>query len=156
MKERGDTKRRVTIGYLCSLAGITDSKEMQQVKNQLNLLPKLKEFMCSVLETEDEWIKRRVTEIILQLKERGCPITLYRVRKQLTIRQVKFEKYREPIVAMVEEAKVVTMWCPHCGSDKVCKDGYYKKWQKYLCRNPDCLYKRFKVLRRGEHKECKL
>ena len=145
LMENGNTKRRVTIGYLCSLAGITGSKEMQQVKNQLNLMPQLKEFMDSVLEKEATWIKRRVTEIIQQLKENDRSITITNVRRHMGVTQRKFNQYRDYIVMRIEETKTVTMQCPHCKSSKVCKNGRYNEWQKYLCKNSNCPYEKFKI-----------
>jgi len=146
LQKSGDTKRRVTIGYLCSLAGmVINSREQQQIKNQLNLTPKLKDFMNSVLETEDMWIKRRVKEIVLCLKESGSSLTLTHVRKQLTVRCWKFNQYKDFIATTIKEYKM-TVRCSYCGSDNVCKAGYdYRRRQKYLCKNPECSQKKFKI-----------
>lgn len=146
LQSNGNTKRRITIGYLCSLAGMTvNSREQQQIKNQLTLTPKLKHFMNSVLETEDAWVKRRVGEIILCLKEQGVSLTVTNVRKQLSVRQKKFNQYKDFIVTTIKKHKM-TVHCPHCGSNKVCKNGYdYWRIQKYLCRNPECPRKKFKI-----------
>ena len=145
LQHNGNNKRRVTMGYLCSLAGmVINSKEQQQVKNQLNLTPKLKHFMNNVLETEEAWINRRVADIILNLKERGIPVTLTHVRKQLTVRQCKFNQYKDFIITTIKKHQM-TVYCPYCGSDNFCKDGYdYRRIKKYLCKNPECLCKRFK------------
>jgi len=146
LQKSGDTRRRVTMGYLCSLAGmVVNSSEQQQVKNQLNLMPRLKHFMNSVLENDDTWIKRRVVEIVLCLKEKGESLTLTHVRKQLTVRCWKFNQYKDFISTTIKEHKM-TVLCPYCGSDNVCKDGYdYRRIQKYLCRNPECPRKKFKA-----------
>jgi len=145
LQKNGNRRRRVTLGYLCSLAGITGSKESQQVKNQLRLTPKLKNFMSEVLETEPAWIERRVSEIIAHLNENGHRLTVNKVRNHLTLRQCKFQKYRGYIEKMVEKHKIVLIRCPHCGTDKVWKDQRYKQIQNYICKNPDCSHKRFKV-----------
>jgi len=145
LQKSGNTKRRVTIGYLCSLAGITCSKEYQQVKNQLNLTPMLKIFMTEVLETETVWMHRRVTEIISHLNANGHRLTVNKVRSHLSIRQCKFHEYRDYIADMVEKHKIVTVQCPHCGTDKVWKDYRNKQMQSYLCKNPGCSCKRFKI-----------
>jgi len=145
LQKSGNTRRRITIGYLCALAGITGSLEMQQVKNQLRLTPRLKKFMDSVLETEDTWMKRRIAESIKSIKKDGCRLTINQVRSRITVRQDTFYKYKSYIADAVDRAKVVTMRCPYCNSDKVCKNGREKNWQKYLCRNPDCSYGKFKM-----------
>lgn len=143
----GDTKRRVTIWYLCSLVGITESKEMHRVRSQLNLLPNLKDFVNAVLENEEAWIKRRVAETIGYIKGNENLLTVGQVRKYIGLTPNQYSKYKAYIANEVEKSKVVTMRCPHCGSNNVCKNGFdsTKKLQRYLCRNSNCSGKRFRV-----------
>jgi hypothetical protein len=104
LQKYGNTKRRVTIGFLCALAGMAvNSVEQQRVKNQLNLLPNLKRFMDSVLETEDKWIARRVTEIHLRYKEAGRKLRITHVRKDISVRNSKFNLYKNSILALIDE-----------------------------------------------------
>jgi len=103
LQQNGDTRRRVTISYLCTLAGIIGSMEQQRIKNQLNLLPNLKHFMDSVLETEDKWIARRVTEIHLRYKKAGRKLRINHVRKDIHVRTKKFNFYKESILALMDE-----------------------------------------------------
>ena len=41
-------------------------------------------------------------------------------------------------------AKLVAVKCPHCGSDRVSKNGHNKTGkQVYNCNNPECKYRNF-------------
>ena len=59
IKQTGDSDRRITIGWLCSTAGLREC----EIKGRLHRFPAIMCFVNVVVDSNEEWLSRRLTAI---------------------------------------------------------------------------------------------
>ena len=96
----GDKKKRINISWLARVAGIN----RDDIYDRLRYLPEMQEFFDDVCETQDEWIRRRYTEIALEKKKAGGKEFTYNdVKRKVQIRRESYERNRKLIETLITE-----------------------------------------------------
>ena len=63
--------------------------------------------MDSVLETEEQWIVRRVTELFFRYEKAGRKLRISHVMKDICVQSKKFNQYKKSILAFMDELNSV-------------------------------------------------
>lgn len=100
IQETGDPRRRITISWLCRVAGIN----RDDVYGRMRYLPEMQNFFNEACETQEHWIRRRYTEIALEKKANGGKDFSYNdVKRKVQIRRQSYEKNKELIDGLITE-----------------------------------------------------
>lgn len=96
----GDRRKRITISWLARVAGIN----RDDIYGRLRYLPEIQMFFDEVCETQEEWIRRRYTEIALEKKNAGGKEFTYDdVKRKVQIRRGSYERNQNLIRALIME-----------------------------------------------------
>ena len=96
----GDKRKRVSISWLARVAGIN----RDDVYGRLRYLPEMQEFFDEVCETQEEWIRRRYTEIAIEKKKAGGKEFTYDdVKRKVQIKRGSYERNQNLISALIME-----------------------------------------------------
>ena len=96
----GDKRKRMNISWLARVAGIN----RDDIYGRLRYLPEMQKFFDEVCETQEEWIRRRYTEIALEKKKAGGKEFTYDdVKRKVQVRRGSYEKNRELIETLIVE-----------------------------------------------------
>ena len=97
---RGDKRKRMNISWLARVAGIN----RDDIYGRLRYLPEMQKFFDEVCETQEEWIRRRYTEIALEKKKAGGKEFTYGdVKRKVQIRRESYEKNQKLIESLIIE-----------------------------------------------------
>ena len=100
IQSSGDKRKRMNISWLARVAGIN----RDDIYGRLRYLPKMQEFFDEVCETQEEWIRRRYTEIAYEKKKAGGKgFTYGDVKRKVQIRRGSYERNGEMIESLIEE-----------------------------------------------------
>ena len=100
IQSSGDKRKRVTISWLARAAGIN----RDDIYGRLRYLPEMQKFFDEVCETQEEWIRRRYTEIALEKKKAGGKEFTYDdVKRKVQIRRRSYERNKKLIKALIME-----------------------------------------------------
>lgn len=89
IKQTGDPERRITIGWLCSTVGLREC----EIKGRLHRFPDLKGFVDKVVESKEEWLKRRFMEIAENKGKLGGKITIADIKRNMSLKPNTYKKY---------------------------------------------------------------
>lgn len=90
----------MTISWLARVAGIN----RDDIYGRLRYLPEIQKFFNEVCETQEEWIRRRYTEIALEKKNaEGKKFTYDDVKRKVQIRRKSYEGNKELIETLITE-----------------------------------------------------
>ena len=90
----------MNISWLARVAGIN----RDDIYGRLRYLPEMQKFFDEVCETQEEWIRRRYTEIAYEKKKAGGrEFTYDDVKRKVQIRRGSYERNQELIRALIIE-----------------------------------------------------
>ena len=89
IQKEGDPNRRVTIGWLCTIAGLRES----EIKGRLHRFKDIRAFMGEVVESKEEWLERRFSEIAERKRIHGEKIGLNDIRREMCLKPNTYQKY---------------------------------------------------------------
>nr|WP_300850421.1 TnsD family Tn7-like transposition protein [uncultured Acetatifactor sp.] len=96
----GDKRKRMNISWLARVAGIN----RDDIYGRLRYLPEMQKFFDEVCETQEEWIRRRYTEIAIEKKEAGGKEFTYDdVKRKVQVRRGSYEKNRDYLERLIAE-----------------------------------------------------
>ena len=100
IQSSGDKRKRVTISWLARATGIN----RDDIYGRLRYLPEMQKFFDEVCETQEEWIRRRYTEIALEKKKAGGKEFTYDdVKRKVQVRRGSYERNKELIENLIVE-----------------------------------------------------
>jgi hypothetical protein len=99
IKESGNNNKQLTRGYLASVAGIRES----QLACTEWTRPLLKAYLDTVIESREEWLRRRIVMIWEKQKLRGKPIALADIKREMSLKPNTYIKYKELIEELIDE-----------------------------------------------------
>lgn len=99
IQKEGDPDRRVTIGWLCSVAGLRES----EVKGRLHRFKNIRVFIDEVVESKEEWLERRFSKIAERKRKVGEKISLNDIRQEMSLKPNTYQKYRVFIEKLIKE-----------------------------------------------------
>ncbi len=96
----GDHRKRVNISWLARVAGLN----RDDIYGRLPYLPEMQSFFDEVCETQEEWIRRRYTEVALEKKKAGGKEFTYNdVKRKVQIRKDSYKRNQELIGSLIAE-----------------------------------------------------
>lgn len=96
----GDKRKRMNISWLARVAGIN----RDDIYGRLRYLPEMQKFFNEVCETQEEWIRRRYTEIALEKKKAwGKEFAYDDVKRKVQIRKGSYEINKDLIKTLITE-----------------------------------------------------
>ncbi|MCM1543280.1 MAG: TnsD family transposase [Blautia sp.] len=96
----GDHRKRVNISWLAKVAGLN----RDEIYGRLPHLPEMQEFLGEACETQEEWIRRRYTEVALEKKKAGGKEFTYNdVKRKVQIRRGSYDRNRLLIEELIAE-----------------------------------------------------
>ena len=99
IKQTGDPERRITIGWLCSTAGLREC----EIKGRLHRFPDIKGFIDEVVESKEEWLIRRLTAIAEGKEKSGGKMTIVDVKKNMGLKPNTYRKYGTFIETLIKQ-----------------------------------------------------
>lgn len=99
IQKEGDPNRRVTIGWLCTVAGLRES----EIKGRLHRFEDIRAFIEEVVESKEEWLKRRFSEIAERKRIYGEKISLNDIRREMRLKPNTYQKYSIFIDMLIKE-----------------------------------------------------
>lgn len=101
IKKTGDPDRRVTVGWLCTVAGLREC----DIKGRLHRFPELRAFIDETVEGKEEWLTRRFIEIAEKKKQHGKNLTLGDIKREMSLKPNTYKKYAVFIKEMIEKMR---------------------------------------------------
>ena len=99
IKKNGDERRRITCGYIARVAGVRE-----EVLRYTSLKrPQTKVFLDTVLESKEDWLRRRITMIWQNQKETGRSLSFADVKRELSIKHNTYSMYKILIEELIDE-----------------------------------------------------
>lgn len=89
IQKEGDPNRRVTIGWLCTVARLRES----EIKGRMHRFENIRAFIGEVVESKEEWLERRFRVIAEKKKEQGLEIDLADIRREMRLKPNTYKKY---------------------------------------------------------------
>lgn len=99
IKQTGNPERRITIGWLCSTAGLREC----EIKGRLHRFSNIKDFVDEVVESKEEWLRRRLVAIAKVKKESGGMMEFSDVKKNMGIKPNTYQKYDTYIGTLIKQ-----------------------------------------------------
>ena len=99
IQKEGDPNRRVTIGWLCTVAGLRES----EIKGRLHRFEDIRAFIDEVVECKEEWLERRFKVIAKKKKELRQEIVLADIRREMRLKPNTYRKYAFFIESLLKE-----------------------------------------------------
>lgn len=101
IQKEGDPDRRVTIGWLCTVAGLRES----EIKGRLHRFEAIRAFIDEVVESKEEWLMRRFRVISEKKKGMGKKIALADIRREMSLKPNTYKRYELFIEDLLKELK---------------------------------------------------
>lgn len=99
----GDHRKRVNISWLARAAGLN----RDDIYGRLPYLPEMQKFFGEVCESQEEWIRRRYTEIAFEKKKAGGREFTYNdVKRKVQIRRGSYDRNQKLIEELISELNV--------------------------------------------------
>ena len=89
IQKSGDPDRRITVGWLCTVAGLKES----EIKGRLHRFPDIRSFINGVVESKEEWLVRRFKVIAEKKKALGQEIILADIKREMGLKPNTYKKY---------------------------------------------------------------
>lgn len=99
IRQTGNPDRRVTIGWLCTIAGLRDN----EIRGRLHRFSSIRAFLNEVVEPKEVWIRRRVTAIAAEKALIGRPLTLADVKNEMSLKPNTYKKYALYLKELIEQ-----------------------------------------------------
>jgi hypothetical protein len=99
IREKGDAKKRITSGYIASVAGVNET----YFKIVDGISTPVREYVKTVIESKEEWLCRRITAIWQERNQVGLPITLADVKLEMSLKPNTYIKYGNFIKELINE-----------------------------------------------------
>jgi uncharacterized C2H2 Zn-finger protein len=99
IRNEGDWCRRITRGYIASVAGVheNDLKPALFKRHQITL------FLDAVIESKEEWLRRRFAGIWENQKENGKLLALADIRREMRLKPNTYVKHKDYIKELIDE-----------------------------------------------------
>ena len=95
----GDPDRRITIGWLCMIAGMRES----EIKGRMHRFPKIRAFVEEVVEEKEEWLARRFKKIAAKKRNVGENLRLTDIKREMSLKPNTYKKYASLIEELIEQ-----------------------------------------------------
>ena len=95
IRETGDPDRRITVGWICTVAGLRES----EIKGRLHRFPDIRAFVEEVVEEKEEWLERRFKKIAERKKLVGEDLKMADIRREMSLKPNTYKKH----AAFIEE-----------------------------------------------------
>lgn len=82
IQKTGDSDRRITIGWLCMIAGLRES----EIKGRLHRFPEIRASVKEVVEEKDEWLVRRFKKIAEKKRKVGESLRLSDIKREMSLK----------------------------------------------------------------------
>lgn len=99
IQKEGDPNRRVTIGWLCTVAGVKEN----EIKGRLHRFEDIRAFIGEVVESKEEWLERRFSGIAERKRMHGEKMSLDDVRREMSLKPNTYLKHRVFIEMLIKE-----------------------------------------------------
>lgn len=99
IRQTGDPDRRITIGWLCSTAGLREC----EIKGRLHRFQDIKSFIDEAVESKEGWLSRRLALIAKEKKESGGKMTIADVKKNMGLKPNTYRKYGSYIEVLIQQ-----------------------------------------------------
>lgn len=99
IKKNGDPDRRITIGWLCTTAGLREC----DIKGRLHRFPDLRYFVNDVVESKEEWLRRRFIEIAKNKELSGEKVTIADIKRSMSLKPDTYRKYAKYIKNLIAQ-----------------------------------------------------
>ncbi len=99
IKQTGDPERRITIGWLCSTAGLREC----EIRGRLHRFPNIKGFVDEVVESKEGWLRRRLELIAKDKRKFGERMTVADVKKNMGLKPNTYRKYGTYIETLIKQ-----------------------------------------------------
>ena len=99
IKWTGDPERRVTIGWLCNIAGLSE----HEIKGKLHRFPEIRAFVEEVVEGKEEWLARRFKKIAEKKRIAGGILRLTDIKREMSLKPNTYKKYASLIKGLIEQ-----------------------------------------------------
>lgn len=99
IKQTGDSDRRITIGWLCSTAGLHEC----EIKGKLHRFPEIRAFVEEVVEGKEEWLARRFKKIAERKRIAGGILRLTDIKREMSLKPNTYKKYASLIKGLIEQ-----------------------------------------------------
>ena len=100
-ESEGYPKRQVTLGYIARVVGSTWAK-FQRYKVQ----PEVSVLLNSLIESKDDWLRRRTIEICQEKISLAKPTTIKTIKKSMGLCPDTFIKYESFLQEVIDEVYV--------------------------------------------------
>lgn len=94
IQKTGDPDRRITVGWICSVAGLRES----EIKGRLHRLPNIRAFVEEAVEGKEEWLERRFKKIAA-----GKDLKMADIRREMSLKPNTYQKYGTFIDGLIAE-----------------------------------------------------
>lgn len=99
IQKTGDPDRRITVGWICSVAGLRES----EIKGRLHRLPNIRAFVEEAVEGKEEWLERRFKKIAARKKLAGKDLKMADIRREMSLKPNTYQKYGTFIDGLITE-----------------------------------------------------
>lgn len=99
IKETGNPDRRITVGWLCTVAGLREC----DIKGRLHRFPDLRAFIDVAIEGKEEWLTRRFIKIAENKKQSGENLTIADIRREMSLKPNTYRKYQDLIENLIRK-----------------------------------------------------
>lgn len=99
IQKAGDPDRRITIGWLCMIAGLRES----EIKGRIHRFPEIRAFVEEVVEGKEEWLARRFKKIAEEKRNVGENLRLTDIKREMSLKPNTYKKYASLIEELIEQ-----------------------------------------------------
>jgi len=96
VKSKGDTDKRLALGYIASVSGVKEH-ELKYAKQKR---PLTKAYLDEVVESKENWLRRRITAIRML---KGDIISIIDIKYNMRLKPNTYRKYQNFIGELIEE-----------------------------------------------------
>ena len=99
IKKTGDPDRRVTVGWLCTVAGLREC----DIKGRLHRFPDLRAFINATIEGKEEGLTRRFMKIAENKKQSSENLTIVDIRREMSLKPNTYRRYADFIENLIRK-----------------------------------------------------
>ncbi|SHH68329.1 TnsD family Tn7-like transposition protein [Desulfosporosinus lacus] len=97
IRKGGDSEKRITRGYIAKIAGLGKNTLVAGALKK----PRTKIFIDSVIESKEDWLRRRIT--MIWEKQNGVPISLVDIKREMSLHPNTFVEYKDFLKELMDE-----------------------------------------------------
>jgi uncharacterized C2H2 Zn-finger protein len=98
IQNEGNKERQLTFGYIARVAG----EKEQELKYSKLKRPLTKTYLDAVVESREEWLRRRITAI--RRNKDGCePVSIADIKREMSLKPNTYRRYHDFIKRLIDE-----------------------------------------------------